>query len=103
MTLSLVSVSTVVAGDRKIYVVGGQQLDQEFLSSLVLPAGMRVLLYRNLEPQFSPAQLIGGRPGDLLRVRPLIEEAQKRRTAITGTVGTGVDAETFHALPLPGL
>jgi two-component system nitrogen regulation sensor histidine kinase NtrY len=102
VTLSLVSVSTVMAGDRKIYIVGGQQLDQEFLSSLVLPAGMRALLYRNLEPSFSPAQLIGGRPGDLLRVRPLIEEAQRRRTAITGTVGSGVDAETFHTLPLPG-
>jgi signal transduction histidine kinase len=102
VTLSLLSVSTVVAGDRKIFVVGGQQLDQGFLSSLVLPPGMRALLYRNLEPQFSPAQLIGGRPGDLLRVRPLIEEAQRRRAAITGTVGTGVDAETFHTLPLPG-
>jgi two-component system nitrogen regulation sensor histidine kinase NtrY len=102
VTLSLVSVSAAVVGDRKIFVVGGQQLDQGFLSSLVLPAGMRALLYRNLEPQFSPSQLIGGRPGDLLLVRPLIEEAQRRRTAITGTVGTGVDAETFHTLPLPG-
>ena len=52
---------TATAGDRKLYVVGGQQLDRDFLSTLVLPAGMRVLLYRNLDADFSPAALIDGR------------------------------------------
>jgi len=42
-------------------VAGGQQLDQGFLDTLVLPAGMRVLLYRNLEPQFAP-HLLAARP-----------------------------------------
>src|ERR1039457_1444129 len=58
VALALVAVGVVNAGDRRLYVVGGQQLDRAFLSTLVLPAGMRVLLYRNLEPQFSPANLI---------------------------------------------
>src|ERR1035437_4110213 len=53
VTLSLVAVGTASAGGRQLYVAGGQQLDREFLSSLVLPEGMRVLLYRNLEPGFS--------------------------------------------------
>src|SRR6516225_4327177 len=58
VTLALLAVATVAAGDRKLYVAGGQQLDRGFLSTLVLPAGMRVLLYRNLEPRFSAADLI---------------------------------------------
>ena len=58
MTLALVAVGTAVEGDRKLYVVGGRELDREFLSTLVLPAGMRVLLYRNLEARFTPAELI---------------------------------------------
>ena len=53
-------------GDRRLYVVGGQQLDREFLSTLVLPAGMRVMLYRNLDAHFTPSELIdatGPAPG----------------------------------------
>ena len=53
-TLALAAVETVNAGGRQLYVAGGQQLDQDFLDTLVLPEGMRVLLYRNLEPRFAP-------------------------------------------------
>ena len=102
VTLSLVAVGTASAGGRKLYVAGGQQLDREFLSSLVLPEGMRVLLYRNLEPGFSPAELVGGRAEDVPRVRPLIEQVQQRKRAIGRTLGSGASAETFHALPLTG-
>jgi signal transduction histidine kinase len=102
VTLSLVAVGTASADGRKLYVAGGQQLDRDFLSSLVLPEGMRVLLYRNLEPGFSPAELVGGRAEDVLRVRPLIEQVQKRKRAIARTLGSGAAAETFHALPLTG-
>ena len=102
VTVSLVAVGTARAGDRKLYVAGGQQLDREFLSSLVLPEGMRVLLYRNLEARFSPAELVGGRADDLPRVRTLIEQVQQRKREIGRTLGSGSSAETFHALPLTG-
>jgi signal transduction histidine kinase len=102
VTLSLAAVGTARAGDRQLYVAGGQQLDREFLSSLVLPEGMRVLLYRNLEPRFSPAELVGGQADDLPRVRPLIEEVQQRKREIGRTLGSGSSAETVHALPLLG-
>ena len=102
MTLALVAVGIVRAGDRKLYVVGGQQLDRDFLSTLVLPAGMRVLLYRKLAPQFSASELLGGRPGDVARLRPLIESVDRRGRESRDTVGSGADAETFHALPLQG-
>jgi two-component system nitrogen regulation sensor histidine kinase NtrY len=103
-TLSLLAVGTAIAEDRKMYVVGGQQLDKEFLSTLVLPAGMRVLLYRNLDPQFSPSQLIevSGTGQRFSRMQSLIEEVLKQKREVVRTLGQGEDAETFHVLPLPG-
>jgi two-component system nitrogen regulation sensor histidine kinase NtrY len=105
ITLSLLAVGTAAAGDRRLYVAGGQQLDSRFLSTLVLPAGMRVLLYRNLDAQFSPAALIngGGSIGDLPNeLRPLIQDVLHHRRETAQTIGQGADAETFHALPLTG-
>ncbi len=102
ITLAVVAVSTTVVGDRRLFVVGGQHLDQEFLSTLVLPAGMRALLYRNLEPAFTPTELLGGRPSDAALLRPLIERVQKQATGLTSRIGAGAQAETVYALPLTG-
>jgi two-component system nitrogen regulation sensor histidine kinase NtrY len=104
VTLSLVAVGTAHAGDRKLYVAGGQQLDRAFLATLVLPAGMRVLLYRNLLPQFSPAELIdaSGPVADAAQLRPLIEQVQQQRREFTVTLGSGAAAETFHTVRLTG-
>jgi signal transduction histidine kinase len=105
-TLALAAVGTAAAGDRKLYVAGGQRLDRDFLSTLTLPTGMRVLLYRNFDPHFAPEDLIesAGAPhlAQAERLRPLIEQAVQRRAELSGAVGAGVDAETFHALPLCG-
>src|SRR5581483_7988086 len=64
MTLALVAVRVVTAGDSRMYVVGGQQLDNEFLSTLVLPRGMRALLWRDLG---------NGQPAGPPELAPLIE------------------------------
>jgi len=103
-TLSLLAVATTVVEDRKLYVVGGQQVDIAFLSSLVLPEGMRALLYRNLEPQFSTTQLIQARGGtrNAQEVQALVGQVMKQRRELIQTIGTGADSETFHALPLIG-
>jgi len=100
-----VAVGTAVEGDRKLYVVGGRELDREFLSTLVLPAGMRVLLYRNLEARFTPAELIdaAGPAAGAGVLRPLIEQVQLEQREISRIVGSGAAAESFHAVPLPGL
>ena len=104
-TLALVAVGTATVGDRKLYVVGGRELDREFLSTLVLPAGMRVLLYRNLEARFTPPELIdaAGPAADPALLRPLIEQVQLERRESSRIVGSGAAAESFHAVPLPGL
>src|SRR5215472_5610140 len=97
--LSLVAVGVAAAGDRRLYVVGGQQLDREFLSTLVLPAGMRVLLYRNLSPEFAPTELIdtSGPVRDWAALRPLIDQARRGLSEITSIVGI----ESVRAVPLP--
>jgi signal transduction histidine kinase len=105
VTLALVAVGTATEGDRKLYVAGGRQLDREFLSTLVLPAGMRVLLYRNLEAGFTPSDLIdaGGPAAHPEVLRPLIEQVQLERRESSRIVGSGAAAESFLAVPLPGL
>ena len=107
--LSLTAVRTQSVGDRNLYVIGGRRLDQNFLASLVLPSGMRALLYRNLEANFVPTALAdasGPVPqADLLQ--PLIEQVQKQSTPQTliKTIDWTSDpasSETFHAMPLTG-
>jgi signal transduction histidine kinase len=104
MALALVAVSSASAGDRKLYVVGGEQLDRDFVSTLIPPEGMRVLLYRSLRPQFAPGELIdaNGPASGAEALRPLIEEVRRDRREVARTVGSGVDAETYHAVPLMG-
>ena len=50
-----------------------------FSQSLVLPAGMRVLLYRNLEPEVSRQQLVdaSGRVADAAPLEPLIARVRQ--------------------------
>jgi two-component system, NtrC family, nitrogen regulation sensor histidine kinase NtrY len=93
MTLALAAVRVAQAGDRQMYVVGGQQLDKEFLSTLVLPKGMRALLWRDLGTADT---------AELARVAPLIERVKATKREDSTTIGSGAEAETFHALPLPG-
>jgi two-component system nitrogen regulation sensor histidine kinase NtrY len=106
VALALVAVGAVTAGDQTLlYVVGGKQLDNAFLSALVLPAGMRALLYRNLQPQFTPADLIdaSGPAPDAAKLRPLIERVEGLKREDTALIGSGDNAETAHAIPLFGL
>src|SRR5579863_7551697 len=55
--LGLLAVRTVRVGEKRLFIIGGQRLDQNFLATLVLPEGMRALLYRNLEQGFEPTAL----------------------------------------------
>ncbi len=104
VVLALAAVGETRAGDRSLYVAGGQRLDSAFLASLVLPAGMRVLLYRNLEPRVSAGGLIGaqGAVPDASDFLPLIEAVRANPRETTATIGSGTAAEVFHAIPLSG-
>ncbi|MCU1275450.1 MAG: integral rane sensor signal transduction histidine kinase [Bryobacterales bacterium] len=101
--LALEAVRVVIAGDNRLYVVAGRRLDQTFLSSLVLPSGMRALLYPNLEPAVSVQPLAGVSPDEGRKLAPLIEKVRQQNREATGEIQWSSDAasgETFHALPL---
>lgn len=105
--LGLFSMRSIPAGDRKLYVIGGIRLDRNFLSSLKLPAGMRVMLYENLaqSPAFSAERVItaGESITDPQQLQPLIETVQRSRHQETAEISWGSgNSELFHAFPLPG-
>jgi two-component system, NtrC family, nitrogen regulation sensor histidine kinase NtrY len=109
VALSLTAVRTQSVGDKVLYVVGGRRLDQNFLASLVLPTGMRALLYRNLDANFAPTALTdaAGPAQQAEQFQALIEQVQKQAQpemvvkAIQWT-SDPASAETFHAMPLTG-
>jgi two-component system nitrogen regulation sensor histidine kinase NtrY len=109
VALSLAAVRTATVGEKVVYIIGGRRLDQNFLASLVLPAGMRALLYRNVDQSFVPTSLTdaSGPVAQADQFEPIIEQFQKQAQPemIVKTIQWTNDpasAETFHAMPLSG-
>jgi signal transduction histidine kinase len=105
--LGLVAVSAVRVGDKNMYVVGGERLGKEFLASLVLPEGMRALLYLNLDPNFQPTNLVdvSGPASDADRFAPFIATQNAQSSEQTFNIAWTSDpasSEAFHTLPLLG-
>jgi two-component system nitrogen regulation sensor histidine kinase NtrY len=106
--LGLMSVSAVRVGDRDLYILGGERLGKDFLNSLVLPAGMRSLLYLDLQPDFDATDLVdtAGPVVDGDRLGPFIEQEKQNPVPQTFRISWAASdpssAEGFHALPLLG-
>jgi len=88
--LGMLAVGTVEAGGKKLYIIGGSRLDQEFLASLILPAGMSVLLKR--DPRASPPGAIPlrGRRGNLLGALIVNSSRRELEELIRFIVRTGI-------------
>src|SRR5260370_14699464 len=105
--LGMLAVRTVNVGEKKLYLIGGRRLDNGCLQALVVPAGMRVLFYRNLEAAFVPGALLDseGAAEQPERFANLIGSMQKQPRAgeyeVAGSIPTA-KAERFMALPLTG-
>jgi signal transduction histidine kinase len=106
LELGLLAVRSVNVAEKKLYLIGGRRLGSDFLQALVIPAGMRVLFYRNLEAAFVPAALFDseGPAGQPERFATLIGSMQKqpRPGAYEIPGATAAGAEKFTALPLTG-
>ena len=106
--LGLLAVRTVRVGEKRIFLIGGQRLDQNFLATLVLPESMRALLYRNLEPGYVPAALsdVRGAVAQPELFSPLITQVQgtrrEQQQEINSTSDRGANSENFNAIPLMG-
>lgn len=107
VALSLTAVRVMQVNEKNLYVIGGVQLDRDFLKTLALPEGMRALLYKNVQPGFDPTMLtdVNGSVTQAEKLSPLIERVQKQGSAAELTVQWNTDpesAENFHAIPLQG-
>jgi two-component system nitrogen regulation sensor histidine kinase NtrY len=110
--LGLFSIAATDAGGKPLYVIGGRRLDQSFLASLELPAGMRAMFYRNLSLQnaaggFSSQMLIApiGSAQTVNQLAPLIEQVQQQKREASTLIRWSPDAaddETVRAIPLTG-
>jgi two-component system, NtrC family, nitrogen regulation sensor histidine kinase NtrY len=102
--LGLFGVRTLGAGGRSLFVVGGRRLNQDFLKTLALPPGMRVLLYRNVEPELARQQLIdaSGEVTDAAPLDPLIARIRQSGREASETVQWPDDPETVEGIPLTG-
>src|SRR5262249_12025271 len=105
LSLSVVRTNNTVATET-LYIIAGRRIDKTFLASLVLPAGMRALIYTNLDPGFTSSSLLGEiEPGQADRFAPLVEQLQKQPQPLVRPIEwtrDPADAETFHAIPLTG-
>ena len=107
VAVSLTAVRSQPNVAKPFYTVGGRRLDENFLASLVPPAGLRALLYLNLDSSFVPGDVLSsaGKVEQAEKFAPLITQLQKQPTQVAQTIQWTNDAEsaeTFHALPLTG-
>ncbi len=105
--LGLMSVSTVRVGDKDLYIFGGARMGRDFLSSLVLPSGMRALLYLNLDSSFQTENLIteSGPVPQGERLAASIEQQRQhpgRQAFRIPWTPDAASAENFQAMPLLG-
>ncbi len=105
--LGVMSVATVRVGDKNLYVVGGQELGKNFLASLVLPTGMRALLYQNLSPEFQANYLIDemGPVAQAQKFAAFVEKERQQPSELRFQVAwkkNAASVEEYHALPLLG-
>ena len=107
--LGLFAAHAVHVEGNTFYVLAGRRLDQHFLASLDLPAGMRALLYENRGEQITSDFLIEngtkGASNLIERFAALIRGVRQSRqetTAIVHWTSDAADDEAFHAFPLQG-
>ena len=105
--LALLAVRTVRVADSTLYLVGGQRVDRDFLSTIALPEGTRLMLYTAVGQPFQPAALAGtsGEMTDAQKLAPVIAAVESKPEEISRTISWSSGAageETVHAFPLQG-
>ena len=106
-TLGLFAVRVARVGEQPLYVIGGERLDQGFLSTLDIPVGTRVLLYQNLDGKWDPKSLfdLNGPAAGADKIAPLVAKVRDTLQESQGVIhwtSDPADTEVFHAIPLTG-
>jgi len=104
VALGLVATRSVSAGDHRLALVGGRRLDERFVKALVLPPGMRVMLYRDVEAEIAHRQLVdaAGVVADSRPLEPLIARVRQTRNEVHDEIASPDGTESVSAIPLPG-
>lgn len=85
--LGLLSVRELMAGDRKFFIVAGRRIDSNFLQTLVLPDGTRLLLWQQAPGNSSGnLQDASGTIGMSPELQPVLEQTRSGRTDLTRRV-----------------
>src|SRR5450755_3153777 len=106
-SVGLFAVRVVRVGEQPLYVIGGERLDQGFLSTLDIPPGTRVLLYQNLDTKWNPKSLLdlNGPAAGADKIAPLVARVRdtlRESQDVIHWTSDSADAEVFHAIPLTG-
>src|SRR6266478_1237437 len=106
-TLGLFALRAARIGEQPLYVIGGERLDQGFLSTLDIPTRTRVLLYQNLDTKWNPKSLfdLNGPAAGADKIAPLVAQVRdslQESQAVIRWTSDPADAEVFHAIPLTG-
>jgi signal transduction histidine kinase len=106
-TLGLFAVRVARVGEQPLYVIGGERLDQGFLSTLDIPTGTRVLLYQNLDAKWNPKSLLdlNGPAAGVDKIAPLVAKVRDTLQESQGVIrwtSDSADADVVHAIPLTG-
>jgi len=104
VALGVVATRSVSAGDHRLVLVGGRRLDERFVKTLVLPPGMRVMLYRDVEAEIAHRQLVdaSGVVADSRPIEPLLARVRQTRNEVHDEIAWPDGTEAVSAIPLPG-
>jgi len=108
VALGVFALRANTVGDKPLYVIGGRQLDKDFLASIELPLGMRTMLYQNFGSSFSAQNLIDPSgsvqsPEQLSRLITQVQQQPKESVAIIHWSSSPDDDEVVRAIPLTGI
>jgi two-component system nitrogen regulation sensor histidine kinase NtrY len=91
--VGLFAAKQVKSGESTLYLVGGEQLDQQFLRSLAIPSGTQVVLARMTENGTQPKDLVTleGPLQSGEKYQPLIRLALSRQAEVSAIVSPTAD------------
>jgi two-component system, NtrC family, nitrogen regulation sensor histidine kinase NtrY len=105
--VGLFAVRTVSGSSPPLYLVGGRELDAEFLRDFPATPGAQIYLYRNLTDSFNAVNMAGlsGVPAGAEHFGPLVDLARSRKKNASGVVyvtSRRADSVDASAIPLKG-
>lgn len=103
--IGLFAVRIVPGSNPALYVVGGRQLNADFLEGFPQTPGTKAYLYRNLSMEFDPVNFAGALQNETVPFRTLVNQALSTGRNTAGVVYTTQrreDSVDATAIPLKG-